>query len=138
MKLVREYINEKFIEDDSDPIYDMGIGKTAIYKDFEQRFKQAFPGIMLDKWNHIYGSTIASGPFYTDYMILRFIPDIKEVKKFFENEPNFEFVSLKMERSGPYRREPFLNFKFKENQKNEIYMFYVNRIKCIFIYEYIK
>ena len=48
MKLVREYIFEKFIEDDSDPIQDLGIGAISQYKNIFEIFGYA------DKEQYIY------------------------------------------------------------------------------------
>jgi len=52
MKLVREYLNEKFTDDDSDPIKDMGIGlvaqlnaklKQVLERDYRLRWANAEP-----------------------------------------------------------------------------------------------
>jgi hypothetical protein len=82
VKLVREHINEKFTDDDSDPIHDMGIG-LYIKRDFN------------------------SSEEYAEFMI-KFLPAIlgeKEIPKDFLFSDHFYFNPKYDEKIEPYSTE---------------------------------
>jgi hypothetical protein len=67
MKIVREHINEKFVED-SDPIHDMGIGMIKQIKDWLKRYNIKDYTINNDLTIDVHGSV------HISYEILRNFP----------------------------------------------------------------
>ena len=112
MKLVREYINEKFTEE-GDPIKDMGIGTKIIYYDFDKQGSDTY-------------SLIFSSKFFSDEII-----KILKKDEFFYNREVQTWESRAL-RSKYFwlRRAPFI---FKEIEKIPQYIIIkMNRFKNSF------
>lgn len=115
MKIVREHINEKF-ESESDPIEDMGISRKKYYRylDLQEKLRKYFPELIPNNERIVYVRTHFKDYILTNYMIVNSSTNYwrKVIKEFFEKEPYFEFESLRLEKTTPYTKKPFLNFKY--------------------------
>ena len=120
MKLVRESIN---FERGKDPLDTLEMGKyrpeeklrrkNERHIDLEQRLFRDFPGLINPQEKIVY--TSHSGEIHvTNYIIVNTSDNYwrKTLKEWFEKDHNFNFVSLKLEKTNPYMSLPFLKFEY--------------------------